>query len=205
MGIVKAQLSMSLDGYIAGPNAGPGNPLGDGGERVHEWVYGLASWREPQGLEGGERNRDSELLAQANSSIGATIMGRRMFDTSEEPWGDDPPFHTPVFVLTSVPREPLARAGGTTFTFVTDGLDRAMELARAAADDQNISVAGGADTVRRFLVAGLLDELQIHVSPFFLGTGIQLFDGPGLGPVQLEPVRVEGSARVAHLHYRAIR
>lgn len=205
MGIVKAHLAVSLDGYIAGPNAGPGNPLGDGGERVHEWVYELAVWRGAQGLTGGEHNRDNEILTEATASVGATIMGRRMFDTGEEPWGDSPPFHTDVFVLTSSPREPLVREGGTTFIFVTDGIDGAMELARAAAGDQDISVAGGAETIRRFLRAGLLDELLIHQSPVVLGGGVRLFDGPDLADVRLEPVRVDGTTSVTHLHYRAAR
>ena len=205
MGIVKTRLAVSLDGYIAGPNAGPENPLGDGGPRVHEWVYGLAVWRAMQGLEDGLHNRDDEILAEATAGVGAVIMGRRMFDTGEEPWGENPPFHAPVFVLTSSPRAPLVRQGGTTFTFVTEGLDRAMDRARTAAGDQDISVAGGAETVQRFLQAGLLDELLVHQTTVVLGGGVRLFDGPALANVRLEPVRVEGSRSVTHLRYRPVR
>jgi len=200
---VTLDMSMSLDGFITGPDAGVEQPLGIGGERLHEWVYGLSSWRERHGLAGGEADRDAELLDEAFTSVGATVMGREMFDVGEGPWGDEPPFHVPVFVLTHRPREPLIKDGGTMFTFVTDGVKSALEQARAAAGDRNVSVAGGADTVQQFLRAGLLDELQIHVVPVLLGAGTWLFDG--LERTELEQERVIASADVTHLRFRVVR
>lgn len=205
MGIIKARLAMSLDGYITGPNPGRDNPLGDGGERIHEWVFPLAGWQHEHGLEGGEQNRDSEIVAEANQRVGAVIMGRRMLESGEEPWGEEPPFHAPVFVLTSTPREPLVRKGGTTFAFITDGPERALEMARQAAGEQDISIAGGAETVRWFLREGELDELLIHLSPIMLGDGVRLFDGPDMPTVRLAPVEVHGSEAVTHLRYRPVR
>lgn len=200
---VTLDMSMSLDGFITGPDAGVEQPLGIGGERLHEWVYGLSSWRERHGLAGGEADRDAELLDEAFTSVGATVMGREMFDVGEGPWGDEPPFHVPVFVLTHRPREPLIKDGGTMFTFVTDGVKSALEQARAAAGDRNVSVAGGADTVQQFLRAGLLDELQIHIVPVLLGAGTWLFDG--LERTELEQERVTASADVTHLRFRVVR
>ena len=184
---VFAQLAVSLDGYVAGPNDGRGNPLGDRGERVHAWVYSLATRRERQGLTGGRS--------------GATVMGRRTFDNGEEPWGREPPFRTPVFVVTSRAREPLRREGGTTFTFVTEGLESAVERARAAAGAKDVRVAGGADVLQQTLAAGLLDELELHLAPVFLGGGVRLFDRPELAGVRLEQTRVVNSPRVARLGY----
>lgn len=200
---VTLDMSMSLDGFITGPDAGVEQPLGDGGERLHEWVYGLSSWRERHGLAGGEADRDAELLDEAFTSVGATVMGREMFDVGEVPWGDEPPFHVPVLVLTHRPRDPLVKDGGTTFTFVTDGVESALAQARVAAGDRDVSVAGGAKTVQQFLRAGLLDELQIHVVPVLLGAGTRLFDG--LDGIELEPERVIASADVTHLRFRVVR
>lgn len=139
MGIVTANMSMSLDGFIAGPNGGAGNPLGDGGTRIQEWMFSLATFNEMQGRAGGDTNEDDEILRERVARAGAVVMGRGMFDEGEEPWGEEPPFHAPVFVLTRRAREPLAREGGTTFTFVTDGIESAVEQARAAAGDKNAS------------------------------------------------------------------
>jgi dihydrofolate reductase len=205
MQTVYAQMSVSLDGYVAGPGDGPGNPLGDGGERVHEWVYDVAAWRERQGLEGGRTDRDHELVAEIQDRGGAVVMGRRMFDNGEEPWGPNPPFRAPVFVVTNHAREPLPREGGTTFTFVTDGIDSALTQARAAAGGRDVEVAGGAEIVQRYLAAGLLDEVEIHVAPIFLGGGIRLFDRPELAGVRLEPTQVIDSPGVTHIRYRVVR
>src|SRR4051812_46464121 len=163
-------ISVSLDGYVAGPDPSLEDPLGKGGEQLHEWVIALRSWREPHGYEGGEENADSELVAEQIGRSGATIMGRRMFSGGEGPWEDDPraggwwgdapPFHPPVLVLTTQEREPLEMEGGTTFTFVSDGIESALEQARAAAGDKDVAVAGGGDAVRQYLRAGLTDELQ---------------------------------------------
>jgi dihydrofolate reductase len=200
MGRVYAQLSMSLDGFVAGPNDGPGNGLGDGGERVHEWVVATAAWRRAHGLEGGEDNEESKLVERHVGRGGAVIMGRRMFDNGEEPWGPEPPFRKPVFVLTSREREPLVK-GETTFSFVTDGIERALDLAREAAGDKEVELAGGGQIVSQYLAAGLLDEILVHVVPVFLGGGARLFDG-ALQDVELEVVEVVDSPRATHIRYR---
>lgn len=142
MSKVTSDMSMSVDGFITGPNDGL-EKMGEGGERLHQWVYGLESWREPHGMSGGEANRDSEVIEESFKSSGAFVMGRRMFDVGEEPWGENPPFHGPVFVVTHNAREKLVKEGGTTFTFVTDGIESAVKQAKAAAGDKNVSVAGG--------------------------------------------------------------
>lgn len=200
---VFVDITMSLDGFVAGPNDGPELPLGAGGERLHEWVYPLASWREPHGLEGGETNSSSEVLEESLQAAGAIIVGKRMFDNAGG-WGDNPPFHKPVFVLTHTAREPLAKDGGTTFTFVTEGVKSAVEQAKAAAGDKNVSVGGGASTAQQCLRAGLLDELQIHVAPLLLGGGVRLFDDLGGEGIELEVTRVIESPGVTHLRYRVV-
>ncbi len=204
MGKVKVDISTSLDGFITGPDDRPGQELGEGGEQLHEWVFGLASWREPHGLEGGETGPDDDLVKEATTDIGAVVMGRRMFDLGAEPWGDDPPFHVPVFVLTHRDREQLDKQGGTSFTFVTDGIESALDQAREAAGDKNISVAGGAETVQQLVAAGLVDEIQLHVAPLFLGRGKRLFDRLGK-EIDLELIRVVDSPRVTHLKYRVVK
>jgi dihydrofolate reductase len=211
MSQVVCDITMSLDGYVAGPDQSADQPLGAGGEQLHEWVFGLASWREAHGLEGGETNADGEIVDEAVARVGATIMGRGMFGGGPGPWGDEPwdgwwgdepPFHHPVFVLTSHAREPLVKEG-TTFTFVTDGIESALEQARAAAGDKDVHVAGGADAVQQYLRAGLVDELQLHVAPVLLGGGSRLLDNLGEpGALRLEPTRVVGSPAVTHLRYR---
>ena len=213
MGKLYVDISMSLDGFVAGPNQTLDDPLGEGGEGLHEWVVASASWRQRHGLSGGEANVDSEVVEEGLRSTGATVMGRRMYSGGEGPWkddpnaggwwGDDPPFGHPVFVLTHHAREPVAKQGGTTFTFVTDGIEAALEQARAAAPDKDVVVAGGANVVQQYLKAGLLDELQIHVVPLLLGDGVRLFEDH-LGPErhELESTRVIESPTVTHLRYR---
>jgi dihydrofolate reductase len=212
-------ITMSLDGFIAGPNQSREQPLGEGGKRLHEWVYGLKSFREHHGESGGETNADSEVLDEAFRNVGATVMGRRMFgggegqwgddpsfdDPWEGWWGDDPPFHGPVFVLTHHAREPLTMQGGTTFTFVTDGIEAALEQAQAAAGDKDVSVAGGANIVQQYLEAGLIDELQIHVVPMLLGDGERLLDNLGSELPELEITRVIESPVITHLRYRVVK
>ncbi|GHH04646.1 dihydrofolate reductase family protein [Streptomyces lanatus] len=199
---VTADLAISLDGYIAGPDVTLDNPGGTGAEPLFEWIHNLASWRERQGMSGGEENRDSELMREWFDATGAVVMGRTMYDTGEEFWGDNPPFRTLVFVLTHRPRPTLVKEGGTTFTFVTDGIHHALDRARAAAGDRNVDIAGGASTVRQYLGAGLIDELQLHVVPALLGAGLRLFEGPGAVRRDVEPVRVEATALATHLKYR---
>jgi dihydrofolate reductase len=206
---------MSLDGFVAGRNQTLDEPLGAGGERLHEWGFAAQAWREAHGMEGGETNVDNEVVAEGLAGVGATLMGRRMFSGGEGPWeddpnadawwGDDPPFHHPVFVLTHHARDPVAKEGGTTFSFVTDGIESALEHARAAAGDQDVAVAGGADVVQQYLEAGLIDEMQLHVAPLLLGDGVRLFNGrlPN-APRALERVRViESPTGVTHIKYRA--
>jgi dihydrofolate reductase len=204
MGQVHVDITMSLDGFIAGRNDGPELPLGERGEQLHEWVYDLASWREIHGLEGGRTGRDAEVLAEAFERTGAVVLGRRMFDNAHG-WGDNPPFHMPVFVLTHEAREPETKEGGTTFTFVSDGIEAALDQARGAAGDKDVSIAGGANTIQQFMKAGLVDELQIHIAPLLLGGGIRLFDKLGASPRALETTRVIESPNVTHLKFRVVR
>jgi len=192
---------MSLDGYVTGPDPRPEAPLGDGGEQLHDWVTRLASWRARHGLEGGETGPDDELLA-ATWTEGASVMGRGMLDAGEGPWGDDPPFRVPVFVVTHRERPPLVK-GETTFTFVTDGVESAVAQARAAAQGRDVAVAGGADVARQCLAAGLLDEVTIHLVPIALGGGVRLFDAE-LGAC-LEPAEAIAGDGVTHLRYRVAR
>jgi dihydrofolate reductase len=206
-------ISMSLDGYIAGPEPSLDHPLGKGGMQLHEWVFATESWRASHGHEGGEANADSEVVAETLRDTGATVMGRRMFSNGEGPWetdpnadawwGDTPPFGHPVFVLTHHAREPEEKKGGTTFTFVTGGIEAALEQARAAAGDLDVSIAGGASAVNQYLAAGLLDELHLHVAPITLGAGERLLDG--VGRLAFEPVEVVASPAVTHLRYRVLR
>ena len=204
-------ITMSLDGFIAGPNATLSEPLGEGGERLHDWIVRLASWREQHGLEGGETHADDELVEELSGSIGAHVIGRRMFSGGAGPWeqdpnadgwwGDDPPFHHPVFVLTHHPRKPLAKEGGTTFAFVTEGIEAALDQASTAAGDLDVGIGGGADVAQQFLRAGLVDTMHIHVAPLLLGGGTRLFGEPGGGPIELEPVRAIQGRDVVHLTF----
>jgi dihydrofolate reductase len=207
-GSVRCNISVSLDGFVAGPNQSLENPIGEGGMRLHEWVFGTAAWRAQHGLEGGERSADSDVVEKVTRGVGAHIMGRRMFGGGDGPWnpewtgwwGAEPPYHGPVFVLTHHPREPLAMEGGTTFTFVTGGVESALEQARAAAGGQDVAIAGGASAVRQFLAARLLDELQLHIVPVLLGAGERLLED--VGDPRLEPVEVIASPAVTHVRYR---
>jgi dihydrofolate reductase len=203
MGQVRFDITMSLDGFIAGPDDGPEQGLGEGGEQLHQWVYDLASWREPHGLAGGVTNRDSEILEEAIKATGAVIVGRRMFDNAKG-WGEEPPFRVPVFVVTHEAREVLVRSD-TTFTFVSDGIESALEQARAAAGDKDVSIGGGADVAQQYLKAGLVDEMQIHVAPLLLGRGVRLFDQLGDAQIELEKTRVIDSPAVTHLRFRVAR
>ena len=208
-------ISMSLDGFVAGPNATLEEPLGVGGERLHDWVLRLASWRSMHGLEGGETGPDDDIARATWERIGAEIMGRRMFSGGEGPWeddpnadawwGDDPPFHVPVFVLTHHDREPVVKQGGTTFTFVNDGAGSALEQARAAAEDRDVALGGGASVVQQYLRAGQLDELNIHVAPILLGGGVSLFGELGADAPGLKLTKVVESPFVTHLTYEVER
>ena len=204
---VTAQISISLDGYIAGPDQTLDEPLGKGGLRLHEWALQSEGWRRQHGLEGGERNVDSDVAAKNLDGLGAFVMGRKMF-AGEGPWdeswrgwwGENPPYHAPVYVLTHHRRGPLEMEGGTTFHFVNDGFESALEQARAAAGEQDVGIAGGANTVNQALAAGALDELFLHVIPITLGAGQRLFEG--VGDVELAPAEVVDSPAVTHIRYQ---
>jgi dihydrofolate reductase len=213
MSKVRAHISTSLDGYVAGPNQSMEEPLGEGGERLHDWLVALKAWREASGMEGGEENDSSPVVREEYANVGAEIMGRGKFGPpsggawGEDPWqgwwGDEPPFHKPVFVLTHHEREPLTLSD-TTYRFVTGGIQSALEQARAAAGAKDVFIGGGAKVINEFLAAGLLDELELHVVPILLGGGARLFDG--VGPdVTLEPIRVVEAAGVTHLKYRVVK
>jgi dihydrofolate reductase len=174
-------------------------------------VFATSSWRRHQGLEGGADSADSEVVDEVFQGIGAYVMGRKMFGGGPGRWnpewkgwwGEDPPYHTPVFVLTHHPRPPIPMLGGTTFTFVTDGIASALEQARAAAGDQDVSIAGGASTIRQYLAAGSLDELYLHIAPVILGAGERLLEDVG-DPV-LRPIKVVASPAVTHIKYRVVK
>jgi dihydrofolate reductase len=202
---------MSLDGYVAGPSQSVENPLGVGGERLHEWVVPLAAWRAMHGLEAGEVSESSKVVEESLANVGATIMGRNMFGGHPGPWdaakpwngwwGDNPPFHHPVFVLTHHARPPLALEGGTTFTFVTDGIESALDQARRAARGMDVALAGGAKAAQQYLAAGLVDEMEISFVPILLGGGERLFEGVGSDLHGLTLVRTVAAPNVTHLKY----
>ena len=212
MSKLRCDISISLDGYVAGPNQSDQNPLGEGGERLHDWVVPLAAWREAHGHQGGEVNESARVVEEARENIGAAVMGRNMFGPpAGGPWGDErwmgwwgdnPPYHYPVFVVTHHPRAAVEMAGGTTFHFVTEGIESAVEQANKAADGKDVMLWGGAQIINQCLAAGLLDELELHVVPVLLGGGARLFDDLG-DAVQLEQVRAVEAPGVTHLKYRA--
>ena len=210
MAKLRFKIAMSLDGFTAGPEQSKENPLGIGGDRLHEWVFPLAVWRTMHGLEGGEVNESTRVVEESLANIGATIMGRNMFGGHPGPWearkpwngwwGDNPPYHHPVFVLTHHPRPPLVLAGGNSFTFVTDGIDAALEQARRAARGKDVSLAGGAKAAQQYLKAGLVDEMEISLVPTLLGAGERLFEGiSDLGGLRL--VRTVAAPDVTHLKF----
>jgi dihydrofolate reductase len=210
MSQVTCQISISLDGHVAGPDQSLDNPLGVGGERLHEWVVPTAGFQASHGGEGGEQGVDSDVAAGLLVNNGAYVMGRNMFGAGRGEWeqswrgwwGEDPPFHTPVYVLTHHPREPLELQGGTTFHFVTDGIESALEQARAAAGAKDVAIAGGASTVNQYLAAGLLDQLYLHIVPVVLGGGERLL--VDVGDPQLEQIEVIGSPVVTYVRYRVV-
>jgi dihydrofolate reductase len=211
MSSLNAEISVSLDGFAAGPNQGREHPLGEGGERLHQWVVPTQSWREQHGMEGGDKGPDDDVAHEVGQGVGAYIMGRNMFgpgrgewdETWRGWWGEDPPYHVPVFVLTHHAREPLPMEGGTTFHFVTDGIESAVEQARAAAGDQDVKIIGGASVIQQYLAAGLLDELYLHIAPVVLGAGERLLEN--VGDPTLEPIDVVASPAATHVKYRVVR
>jgi dihydrofolate reductase len=207
---LRFKIAMSIDGFTAGPRQSKKNPLGVGGERLHEWAFPLAAWRAMHDLEGGAVNQSTPVVEEQLANIGATIMGRNMFGGHPGPWdkkdpwngwwGDNPPFHHPVFVLTHHPRQPLTLEGGNSFTFVTDGIEAALEQARRAVRGKDVSLAGGAKAAQQYLNAGRVDEMEISLVPMLLGAGERLFDGVrDLGG--LRPIRTVAAPDVTHLKF----
>ena len=190
MSKVYAEQSMSLDGFTTGPNVRVGNGMGDDGDRLHDWRFDAKT------------ETDAKVFDEFRASTGAVIIGKRMFDVGFEPWGDPPPFRMPVFIVTHEKREPLPMKGGTTYTFVTDGIEAALELARAAAGDKNVGIWGGANIIRQYLKAGLLDEMQIHLIPILLGDGIRLFEGLDPEGIQLRKTSAIDTPRATHFRYQ---
>lgn len=187
-----AEQSMSLDGFSAGTNITLGNPMGDGGEQLHEWMFRAE----------GASDDDSSIRREMFDSSGAVITGRRTFDLGVGPWGDDPPFRMPVLVVTHRAEGRVVRSGGTTYDFVTEGIESALDRARAAAGERDVAILGGADLIRQFLSAGLVDELRIHVVHVLLGDGIRLFERTDDHRIELECTRLVGSSGVTHLTFR---
>jgi dihydrofolate reductase len=211
MSKLRFKISMSLDGFVAGPSQSVENPLGIGGMRLHEWAFALAIFRDAHDMEGGEVNESTAVVQEGLANVGATVMGRNMFGghpgawDRKKPWngwwGDNPPYHHPVFVLTHHKREPLELEGGTTFTFVTEGIEAALEQARRAARGKDVSLAGGAKAAQQYLAAGLVDEMEISLAPTLLGSGERLFDGIGDDLHGLEHVRTVAAPKVIHLKF----
>lgn len=210
MSKLRLTITMSLDGYVAGPDQSEDNPLGVGGLELHQWFFPLQAFREMHGGEGGEINASSAVVEERRENIGATIMGRNMFGPVRGPWpdeswrgwwGEDPPYHHPVFVLTHHPREPLQMEGGTTFHFVDDGIESALAQAQAAAGDRDIWLAGGASVVNQYLVARLVDEIDVSIAPVIFGTGERLFEGLDRGRLTLQQIRAVDAPGVTHIKY----
>jgi dihydrofolate reductase len=214
MSKLRCHISISLDGFVAGPNQSQENPLGEGGEGLHDWVVRLAVWREAHGMEGGAVTESTRVLEESLENVGAAVMGRNMFGPpgggawGDEQWtgwwGNNPPYHYPVFVLTHHSRDPVEMEGGTTFHFVTDGIESALEQAREAAGGKDVGLWGGGDIVGQYLTAGLLDELELSVAPVLLGDGARIFGNAADAGVRLEQVRAVEAPGVTHLKYRVV-
>jgi len=211
MTIVTAQMSVSVDGFYAGPEHTGAQPWLEGPEalgffRVTRWVIDAEAWRQRQGFTGGENSTNSQIIAETFQAAGAYVMGRRMMDGGEVPWGDEPPFRAPVFVVTHRARPTLYRQGGTSFTYVTDGIESAIEQARAAANGKNVAIAGGGTLLRQVIKLGLLDELELHIVPVILGTGMRLLSPElgldGMEGIELIPARVIATPDVTHIRYQ---
>ena len=211
MSKLRCHISISLDGFVAGPNQSEENPLGEGGERLHDWVVPLAAWRQSHGEQGGEVNESARIVEESRENIGAAVMGRNMFGPVRGPWPDEnwkgwwgaePPYHVPVFVLTHHARAPLVMEGGTVFHFVTGGIHAALEAARDAAGGRDVRLGGGVDTIRQFLRAGLIDELHLALRPVLLGRGESLFEGIDAHALGYECARYVQGERASHLFLR---
>lgn len=215
MSKLRCSITMSLDGFVAGPNQSAENPVGEGGLRLHDWVFPTKTFRALHGGgEGGDTGINDDVLREAFDNVGATIMGRNMFGPTRGQWGRDawkgwwgnnPPFQHPVFVLTHHEREALAMQGGTTFHFITDGIKSALTLALRAAGGRDVTLGGGASTIQQFLAAGLIDEMEIHFVPLLLGVGERLLDRIDARDVKLEIIRTIAGPGVTHVKYRVVK
>jgi dihydrofolate reductase len=215
MSKLRCHISISADGFVAGPNQSQENPLGEGGEQLHEWAVSLASWREAHDNQGGEVNESTPIMDETRANIGAGVMGRNMFGPAHGGdwgdgqwkgwWGEDPPYHNDVFILTHHAREPVEMKGGTTYHFVTEGIERALERAKESADGQDVRLWGGAEAIQQYLSAGLLDELELHIVPVLLGDGARLFDNCADAGIALEQLWAVEAPGVTHLKYRVTR
>src|SRR5437764_69443 len=210
MSKLRLTITMSLDGYVAGPDQSEENPLGVGGMELHQWFFPLKEFGEMHGEKGGDVNPSSAVVEERRTNIAATIMGRNMFGPIRGPWPDDswrgwwgnnPPYHHPVFVLTHHPREPLVLEGGTTFNFVTGGIEAALDQARREARGKDVMLAGGARAAQQSLIAGLVDEMEIHLVPTLLGDGERLFEGVGDDLHGLALTRTVAAPAVTHLKF----
>jgi dihydrofolate reductase len=188
-----AQMAMSLDGFITGPNVRVGNGMGDDGDRLHDWMFDAPT------------ETDTKLLNEYRASTGAVIIGKRMFDVGFEPWGDPPPYGFPVFIVTHEKREPMPMKGGTTYIFVTNGIETALEQARAAAGDKHIGLWGGANIIMQYLKAGLLDEMRVQLVPILFGDGIRLFEGIDPEGIKLRKASVIDSPGVTHFVFEPVK
>jgi dihydrofolate reductase len=210
MSKLRFEIAISVDGFVAGPNQSEEHPLGEGGMKLHEWVFKLDAWQRAHGRGGGEVNPSSQIVEEALDNVGAVIMGRNMFGGGPGPWddswrgwwGEDPPFHVPTFVLTHHPRASLEMDGGTSFHFVSDGIEPTLAQAREAAGGKDVRLGGGAEAAQQYLAAGLIDELQLNVVPILLGEGERLFENVG-DELELEQTRVVHTPEVTHIRYRA--
>lgn len=211
MGVTRFQVAVSLDGYMAGPRQSYQEPLGEGGEELHSWMIPLEVWRrQVDGLSGGAVTASTPVVEEAQSNVGAVVMGRNMFGGGPGPWegdwrgwwGENPPFHAPVFVVTHYPRASVEMAGGTTFHFVTDGVAAAVEQARRAAGGLDVLVSGGANIIQQCFRLGAIDEFFLHITPIILGAGERLLDN--VGDLRLEQVRTVAAPTVTHILYRVV-
>jgi dihydrofolate reductase len=204
MSKVFVDMGISLDGFVAGLNGGPQNPLGDNGTEIHKWVFSLKSFREHLGQEGGENNIDNELVEKTFNRIGANIMGKRMFIEGEVNWPENAPFHTPVYVLTHESRKPWERKGGTTFYFTKEDIKGVLQKAKQESGNKDVRISGGADVVAQYFNAGLVDEFTLHISPVILGSGVSLFDKIKKEKFSLEIAAVNSSPNVTHIKYTVV-
>jgi dihydrofolate reductase len=213
MSKLRFNITMSLDGFVAGPKQSLENPLGESGVRLHDWAFPLEAWRKANGQDGGEVNASTSVVEESLANIGAYIMGRNMFGGGSGPWPDDPwngwwganpPYHVPVFVLTNHTRQPLSMEGGTTFNFATDGIESALEQSKEAAGDKDVMLSGGANVAQQYLAAELIDEMELHIVPLLLRNGARLFDNLRNDP-ELEQVRSIEAPGVTHLKYRVVK